>query len=197
MTTDGLLIPEFDEESHTYKVDGKPAPSVTQILHACGIGVNPFWTEEGREFGKAVHAAIHYHAEGDLDFDALDDTVKPRLDAYINFRTEMDFSPELVEQPLYSRAPRYAGTPDQVQLGRAVVDFKTGSIAPETALQLAAYDMLLPNPYIHERWAVHLKDDGTYSLKVFTKQNLQADFAVFQSALNIYNWGERNDNKHQ
>ena len=189
--TDGILIPEFDESTHTYKVRGKVTPGVTTVLHSCGIGVNSFWTEEGREFGKAVHLACRFHAEGDLDFEALDDLLKPRVDAYIRFCAEMNFTPDLIEKPLYREAPLYCGTIDQAQIGRAVIDLKCGAHGLEHALQLAAYAFMLPNPHLHERWAVHLMDTGKYSLRVFPKQELQSDFNVFQSALNTYNWRMR------
>lgn len=186
-----LLIPDFDEEAHAYTVDGQPVPGVTSILRSCGIGVNSFWTVEGREFGKAVHKAIHYHAEGDLDFDSLDERVKPRMEAYMKFCADMQFEPDLIEQPLYRRGPLYCGQIDQAQLDRAVIDFKNGPHAQEHALQLAAYAHLLLNPYRYDRWAVHLMDTGKYSLRVFPKTELQADYSVFQSALNIYSWKAR------
>jgi hypothetical protein len=186
-----LLIPEFDEENHCFHVLGKPAPGVTSILRSCGIGVNSFWTVEGREFGRAVHKAAHYHSEGDLDFDSLDDKVKPRIEAYIKFCADMQFKPDLIEQPLYRTNPVYCGIPDQVQLDRAVIDLKNGPHEPEHALQLAGYTFFLPNPHRYERWAVHLMDTGKYSLRVFPKQELQADYNVFCSALNIHNWRSR------
>ncbi len=186
-----LLVPEFDEVTHTYRVNGKPAPGVTTILRSCGIGVNSFWTEEGREFGKAIHLACRYQAEGDLDTSQIDDLIRPRLDAYVQFCDDMQFKPDLIEQPLYRERPLYCGTPDQVQLDRAVIDLKTGPPEDYHSLQLAAYAFLLSNPHIYERWAVHLLETGKYSLRVFPKQELMADWAVFQSCLNVANWKER------
>lgn len=189
-----LLIPEFDAEAHSFTVLGKPAPGVTTILRSCGIGVNSFWTQEGRELGQKTHKAIHYHAEGDLDCDSLDDAVKPRVEAYIRFCAEMQFKPDLIEQPLYRTNPVYCGIPDQVQFDRAVIDFKNGPHETWHSLQESAYCFLLPNPHIYERWAVHLKDDGKYFLRVFPKQELQSDYNVFLSALNIYSWKSRFEN---
>lgn len=187
-----LLIPEFDEETHKFMVHGVPAPSVTTIIRSC-MGANPFWTQEGRDFGRAVHKAIHYHAEGDLDFDSLDDTVKPRVEAYILLCAEMSFKPDLIEQPLYRTNPVYCGIPDQVQLGRCVIDAKCGAHEPEHALQLAAYAFMMPNPHLYERWAVHLMDTGKYSLHVFPKTELTADYNVFLSAINIHAWKARSN----
>jgi len=182
-----LYKPDFDEELHAFLVNGKPAPGVTSIINGC-LGVNPFWTKEGRESGKATHKAIHYYAEGDLDFDSLDDATKPRLEAYIRFCEEMQFKPDLIEQPLYHPKLLYCGIPDQVQEGRAIPDFKNGPHLPQHALQLAAYSHILPNPLLYERWGVHLKEDGKYDLKVYPKQQMTSDFNVFCSMLNVWNY---------
>lgn len=184
---EGLLIPEFQEEGHKYFIKGKPASGTTDILNSC-LGVNPFWTKEGRDAGKATHMAIHYYAEDDLDYSTLAEETKPRLDAYIKFCQEMNFKPNLIEQPLYSGKYFYCGTPDQVQLDFAVVDFKNGPHLRQHALQLASYAFMLPNPLLYERWGVHLREDGKYGIEVYKKQQLTSDFNVFLSCLNIVNW---------
>jgi hypothetical protein len=152
------------------------------------MGVNPFWTKEGREAGQATHKAIQYYAEGDLDYDSLDEATKPRLDAYVKFRQEMQFKPDLIEQPLYHPTYRYAGIPDAVQIGRVICDFKNGPHLPQHALQLAAYANLLPNPLRYERWTVQLLHTGKYKLEPYPKQEMTADFNVFLSMMNSYNW---------
>lgn len=180
-----LNIPEFDEEKHAFTVNGKSLPSVTGIINSC-LGTNPFWTKEGREAGRALHKAIHYYSEGDLDFDSLDESLKPRLEAYIRFCEEMQWKPTLLEQPLYHPKYQYCGIPDQVQEGRAVADFKAGAHIVSHKWQLVAYCFMLPNPLLYERWGVHLKDNGKYDIKVYPKQEATADFNVFCSMLNIY-----------
>ncbi len=188
---DNLLIPEFHEADHSYWVNGKPAPGVTTILRSCGIGANSFWTVEGREFGKAVHMACRYQAERDLDFDSLDDKVKPRVEAYRRFCDEMNWVADIIEKPLGGGSPLYCGTPDQVQIDRAIIDLKCGTSDHSHGLQLAAYTFLLSNPHRYERWAVHLLETGKYSLRVFPKQELISDINIFRSALNIYAWKAR------
>lgn len=187
---DGLLIPEFDPEKHAFMVNRKPAFGTTGIINSV-LGVNPFWTKEGREAGKATHKAIHYYAEGDLDFDSLDDATKPRLEAYIRFCEDMNWKPDLLEQPLAHKQYSYCGIPDQAQISRAVVDFKNGPHLPQHSLQLAAYAHMLPNPLLYERWGVHLKENGRYDLSDYKRQQLSNDFNVFLSMLNIRNWRER------
>ena len=185
-----IHIPEFDEAQHAYVIDGKPAPGVTSIISAC-LGVNPFWTKEGRESGRATHLAIHFYAQDDLDYDSLDEATKPRLDAYIKFCEDHQWKPDLIEQPLYHPTLRYCGTPDQGQLDRAVVDFKNGPHLPQHALQLAAYANMLPNPLQYERWGVQLLDIGKYKLEPYKKQTMTADFNTFNSMLNVWNWRKK------
>lgn len=189
-----ILTPEFIEESHAFCINGKPAPGVTSIINSC-IGVNPFWTKEGREAGKQLHEGVRltaqYMAEGDLDYDSLD----PHLQAYVKFCQDMQFEPDLSEHPLYHPILLYCGIPDQVQFDRVVVDFKKGPHLPQHALQLAAYAHMLPNPLRYERWTVQLLDTGKYKLELYPKQKMTADFNVFVSCLNISNWRERNGSR--
>ena len=197
MTEPKLLIPQFDPKEHRYEVAGQVVPSVTEILTAA-LGRNPFWTKEGRQFGTAVHTAIHYYTQGDLDYGSLHPRVKPRVDAYLKFCAEWQFRPDLVEQPLYMEQPLVCGTPDQVQFERAVVDFKCGPHLPEHALQLASYAHMLPNPLKYERLGVHLLDNGKYSLTPYRKQEAASDWNVFYwMAMKFYaetaieNWRKR------
>jgi hypothetical protein len=186
MIPDGLHVPEFDAENHVYKVNGVRLPSVTGIINAA-VGVNPFWTKEGRDAGTAMHAAIQYYAENDLDYESLAEETKPLLDSYIKFCEETQFTPDLIEQPIYHQTLMYCGMPDQVQMGRCVVDFKKGQHLPTHSLQLAAYSNMLPNPFIYERWTVQLMP-GRYKMAVYPKQEFAADLNVFMSCLNIHNW---------
>lgn len=185
-----LYIPSFDEAQHAYTISGRPAPSVTAIINAA-MGTNPFWTQEGREAGRATHAAIQYYAEGDLDMGTVDPSIMPRLEAYILFCAETGFAPDILEQPMYHPQWLYCGTPDQVQTGRAVVDFKNGPHLQQHSLQLAGYAHMLPNPLKYERWGVHLKANGKYDIKVYPKQEMANDFAVFLSCLTTYNWRQK------
>jgi hypothetical protein len=187
-----ILTPEFHPEDHSYWIDGKRVRwSVTGILSAA-FGGNPFWTADGREFGSALHRAIHYYEQRDLDFSSLDNRLKPRIGAYERFKADMQWNPDLIEQPLYRKSPLYAGTIDAAQLDRAVCDFKSGELLPIYALQLCFYAYMLPNPLMYERWSVRLKADGKYDLKTYGRQDMGADWNICQSILNVLNWRERN-----
>jgi hypothetical protein len=186
----GLHFPEFDPELHAFTVNGRPQPSVTQIINDC-LGVNPFWTKEGRDAGQATHKAIHYYAEGDLDFDSLAEETKPRLEAYVRFCEEHQWKPDLLEQPMYHPTLLYCGIPDQVQIDRAVLDLKNGPHMRQHSLQLSGYANFLPNPLRYERWTVQLLDTGKYKLEPYKKQEATADFNTFISMLNVYSWRAR------
>jgi hypothetical protein len=182
-----LSVPDFNEELHAFTVNGKSCPSVTGIINEC-LGVNPFWTKEGREAGKATHKAIHYYAEGDLDLDSLAEEIKPRLEAYIRFCEDHQWKADLIEQPLYHPKLLYCGIPDQVQFDRACIDFKNGPHMRQHSLQLAAYTNMLPNPLRYERWTIQLLETGKYKVEPYKKQTATADFNVFISMMNIHNW---------
>jgi hypothetical protein len=182
-----LHHPEFDEETHSYTILGRKYPSVTEVISAA-IGANPYWTEAGREAGRATHYAIRLYFEKDLDFSSLPEETKPRLEAYTRFVEDYTWRPNLVERPLYHPSLLYCGTPDSVEFERAVVDFKNGDHLPEHALQLAAYSNFLPNPLRYERWAIQLLSTGRYKLEPYKKQTASADFNVFLGCLNTFNW---------
>jgi hypothetical protein len=71
-TSDALV---FDEATHTYTLDGERLPSVTQILQRAGAidfsHIPPTILEAARERGTAVHKAVHYFNENDLDVDVF------------------------------------------------------------------------------------------------------------------------------
>ena len=178
-----ILIPEFDEATHTYSL----GPSVTQILDP--LKDSSHYTMEKREFGKAVHAAIHYYNENDLDWDTLGEAFKPRVEGWARFCQDTGFTPDLIEQPMASRHG-YCGKPDAVDLDLALADIKTGAPEPWHAIQTALYCSMLPNPYIN-RWGVYLNERGTYTLKQFPKTDYHSDLNVGLNCLAIHNWKAR------
>jgi hypothetical protein len=88
-TPDALV---FEELTHTYTLDGERLPSVTQILQRADAinfeHIPPTIRERALERGTAVHKAVHYYNEHDLDVDAFRETFPeyaPYLDAWIKF----------------------------------------------------------------------------------------------------------------
>lgn len=162
---------EFDEASHTYRVDGVELPSVTTVL--CDVGVIDYSHIPGPARaaallrGRMVHVATHYDDEGDLDETTVDPAIMPFVEAYRRFRADSGFRPELVERRGYNQTYRYAGTLDRtgwIGSARVLVDIKTNCAERWVALQLAAYAAMFDQPRTYQRVCVELHDDTTYAL---------------------------------
>lgn len=181
----------FNPESHSYTIDGQPAPSVTQILAAMGFVDSTWFTDYGRERGKLVHRIIHWHITGELDETTIDPALQGYFDAWLLFEKETGFVSTATEKPMGSVLHRFCGTPDHIGAlygYESVIDCKTGAIAPWVGIQLAGYEILYGKGPL-KRYALHLKEDGKYSLKAFTDRQ---DRNIFLSALACYQWQKNN-----
>lgn len=201
----------FDEASHTYTLDGKVVPSVTQIirpLEAEALASIPAGVLEWkRGLGHAVHLACQLDDEGDLDAFSIDDRILPYLMAWRAFRLDYGFKVTMNEQALGSRKYRFAGTVDRLGVltkpiglkrnytGPAIVDLKTRVTLPDAiGVQLAGYAKLvaeqgLTGPDMPPlRLAVRLCDDGQYSFRIYDDPE---DHACFQACLVQHHWMEK------
>jgi len=182
----------FDPISHIYRIDGVAVPSVTQILAAEGFINGDWFTEYARDRGSYVHQAIHLYEHDDLDEDGLDPVIRPYLDAWKAFRSDSGFVVSSSEKEMYSEQYRFAGTADIFgtfgDCSPSIIDFKTGAVAPWVGLQLAAYE-ILEGTRGRKRFALQLKDDGSYKLTEFKDRT---DRGIFLAALSIHNWKRNN-----
>jgi hypothetical protein len=207
----------FDGATHIYELDGVRVPSVTGILKDSGLidfaSIPPTFLERARERGSAVHAAIHYYNERDLDVAKFCEDFPQYagfLHAWMDFCSQRRFVPVLNEYRVASRRHRVAGTLDCLGLldGSAVLlDFKTGRPHDVAAnLQTAAYhalalewakDSLLigdgvddlhrflnQHPVIR-RYAVQLKRDGRFSVEAYTAATDYREFIALVEARRI------------
>ncbi|MEN6440510.1 MAG: hypothetical protein ABFD97_18200, partial [Syntrophobacter sp.] len=175
----------FDEATHTYRVNGRPIPSVTGILRAENFIDTAFFTDYGRERGKLAHLAIHLLDMGELDEESLDPVLSPFVEAWKRFRADTGVEIIESEQPIVDPLRRYAGTPDKIAMlyGKTtVLDVKTGTVSPWVRLQLCAY---CEAKGIYRRAAVQLNDDGTYKMHTYTDRQ---DFGVWNATLAVYWW---------
>lgn len=177
----------FEPVSHIYTLDGIVVPSVTGVLKASGLvnfdGIPPSILEAARTRGTAVHQAIHYYNEHDLDVLAFGREFPHYagyLQSWIRLMESGRLETVLCEHRVASRDYQLAGTIDWLGRfdGRAtLIDFATGD--PEDAakdLQTAAYlhlarewagepgqgalDAFLgAHPFV-KRFAVRLKKSG-------------------------------------
>jgi len=200
----------FDKETHRYELDGQVVPSVTGILKASGLidfsRIPPSILEDARERGAAVHAAIHFVNEKDLDVEGFRRDF-PKYAGYLNawlaFCEQRHFVAVLNEHRIASRHMRVAGTLDCLGLldGEAVlVDFKTGSPQDVAAnLQTAAYLMMAHEwakddaelaaffrlHLVVKRYAVRLKKDGTFAVESYTAPTDARQFKTLVEAQQI------------
>jgi hypothetical protein len=188
----------FDEASHTYRVDGKRVPSVTQLLAPLvDYSMVPRDVlERAQQLGTAVHKATELYDLDDLDDDGLSDELRPYLDAWKKFRAETGFEPITVERKLVHPVLRYAGTSDRTGLVRqrvAVIDLKKMFVlGPHIGPQLAAYQELHRRDRLEvvDRYALGLRPDGNYRLQPYTDP---LDWQCFLSHLTIHNWKQKHE----
>ena len=156
----------FDESKHEYRINGRPVPSVTQVLKEAGLIDSTFFTPEAALRGQHVHTACALWDKGELDTCALDPVLVPYLEAWQKFRKESGVTPTIIEEPFCSLEHGFAGTIDRAWLdGKhfVVCDIKSGPLPDWLPLQLAGYSILI-NAF--SGMGVELRDNGSYSVKV-------------------------------
>jgi hypothetical protein len=190
----------FDAERHLYLVQGKPVPSVTQVLHSAGLSadysmVAPEVLDRKRIIGEYVHKATQYLDEGCLDLESVDPEIHGYLAAYENFIRESGFRAHLNEHRLVGRVNGMlcGGTIDRTGAiaGKLwIIDLKCiERLYPAFAIQTAGYELLLPKPVIppfkYARAILQLRRDRSYKLTAYSDV---ADFDVFRAALVVTAW---------
>jgi hypothetical protein len=192
----------FDEETHTYRLDGQVVPSVTQVIRPLFASAQPFWKEEHRERGQKVHEATFLYDHDNLAPEAITDDIVGYVDAYRRFREESKWRVIFAESRVYSQRYRFAGTADRLFLAPGIppeyvlVDIKTSrTVSKATALQLAAYDIAATETAnegvrIAAHYALHLSPDGKYRLVRF--DDMAEARQAFLAALTLHNWRAKN-----
>lgn len=176
----------FDAAAHAYRWNGHPVPSVTQVLSL--VSNTQWFTEEHAWRGSAVHLACEYDDRGELDESTVDTEHLGYLAAWRKFRADSGFVPDLIEHQVYGKQG-YAGTIDRignVSAGKLILDLKTGTPSPATALQTAAYLACLESPLAYGRVAVRLFPDGRYTTVHYGQSHYHRDLARFFSCLSVW-----------
>ena len=156
---------DYDDDAHSYKVDGVKIPSVTRLIDSCfpknltnwavTVGEEEYHRilDEALDIGNQTHKWIEYyinnpHAWNITDGMRLKNDLRSKetLDSVKAFiRWEKEFKPQWLdaERKVYCDRFKYAGTVDAVAKinGRVcVIDFKTSKkIYKPYHLQVAAY----------------------------------------------------------
>ena len=181
---------EFNEETHQYKWDSNPVPSVTQVIRSAAFVDTSFYTEDGRERGTYVHRAVELWNQGRLDMDTVDDEIFGYLEGWQKYISDFGMQPVETEKRVYNETYRYAGTLDYIGISesgrRYLIDIKTGGANKTHAMQLAAYRECVDNiDYVR---TVYLSADGKYKAPTV---KLTDEWQVFVCALTCFNWKGR------
>lgn len=188
----------FHPVSHTYTLDGRRVPSVTQVLKPlhCLDHIPPAVLERKARLGTAVHRACELHLLGTLDESTVSPEVAPYFMQFLRFLDESGFEPALTERQVVSRRYGYAGTLDlwgYLNGRTALPDIKTTfAVAPICGLQTAAYAYALEEETgleTEDRFVLRLTPE-TYRLELMSDPQ---DLNVFLSQLNVFKWMQAHD----
>lgn len=183
----------FDQEAHAYTLDGRPVPSVTQVLAQLEdySGIPTQVLERKARLGTAVHKACELHLADELDEGSLHPDVAPYLDQFRSWLSASRFEPVLSERKVFSKRFQFAGTLDlfgTMQSRRVLIDIKTAcNVMPTFGPQTAAYASALEE-------CEHLKTEDRFVLMLTPKRfelvpmKNPADLNVFYAALTIQQW---------
>jgi hypothetical protein len=179
----------FDPSTHCYRFHGRRLISVTQAIQAAGLIRSEWYTEAARQRGRAVHLAVHFDAERDLDEGSVTPLIRPYLEAARSFKRETGFRTELTEARVWAIDLGYAGTLDHLGVigskQRVLVDWKTGSVPEWARLQTAGYANGFPNGAGFLRYAVELKPEGAYKITSFEPQEFRRDLTDFLACVRV------------
>lgn len=187
----------FDEATHTYTLDKKVIPSVTQILSIANnfSFVDKELLQRASKFGTAVHKATELYDEGELNEETLDLALVSYLEGWQKFLSDTKFKVLESETRVYSEQG-YAGTFDRLGMlsnKLTLLDIKTSTtVTRSTSLQLAAYAQAwkeMHNEQIEQLISVQLKPCN-YSIQIYSDPT---DFLTFRNFLAVYQWSHKND----
>lgn len=187
---------EFQHSDHTYKLNGRRVPSVTQVLDHLNdwSGIPAIDLECKRQLGTDVHLACHLLARGCLDWATLDAQVRPYVMAAQSFLDETPGVTLASEQVVGSALLGVAGTLDLLREIRGTpyfIDWKISELLPKSVgPQLAAYELLFDHTFRLGRGRRRCKrlcvrlGMGTYRVEVL--DDYRRDWSTFASCLNVF-----------
>ena len=183
---------EFDEKTHTYKLNGLVIPSVTTLMKVLSDaeydGVRDGVLENAANRGTAVHNAIENYIN--FGIEDISEELKPYFLAFLRFLSDKQPNILATEKKVYHRFLRYAGTVDficEIDGKVYLIDFKTTAVLMKmlTEVQLEAYKKALESHgiKIDAKAVLHLRKDGTY--RFVPQENDSECWGVFGSLITI------------
>jgi hypothetical protein len=184
----GLVL---DDETHTYRWEGREVPGVTRVLGDAKIldysGIPQHILDRAAERGKAAHLALEYLDAGTLDRATLDSELEPYVHAYEAFCIDSGFMCWSAEKCRYNKQRGYAGRFDRTgTFGRdaAIVDFKTGVFQEGHLVQIAGgYGNMFPQPRRFRHIALQLFPTGKYRVHEASPAKFEYYSSIFFCAL--------------
>lgn len=199
----------FDEATHTYTVDGKVIPSVTQVLQRAGLidlsMITAATLERARQEGKAIHRMVEAECKGE-NYRKLPEWLIPYQRAWHAFVEWSGFELWASEERLHNERYGFAGTTDLIGIPHkfksplpAVIDIKRSLTAgPSINMQLSAYAETWNLKYgkdhaliVRRRYGLQLlKNDSATPYKCLPFEDPR-DFGDFLTCLNYVRMRER------
>lgn len=183
---------EINRREHTYRIDGRRVPSVTEIINSVlpydyGPGIGEWHMARG----TATHHGCQLLDEGRLDWNSVDPEIKPRIRAWEKFRRDWPAEMVACEQPLAHAKCGYAGTLDRLfeRAGEQVICDLKNSVSPQVRLQLAGYSLAWTangGRVIGKAVAVELSKNGGYKCHWMSKQELRRAEQQWLALLTVY-----------
>ena len=183
----------FDEESHVYRLDGIPIPSVSEVIEPLSQakykGISRATLNAAAEKGTAVHNAIENWIKFSID-DCPPEHAK-YFEAYLDW--EKANQPEVIgsEIRLFHPLFRYGGTADLLAIINqqvVLVDFKTTAAISDLTcpVQLEAYAQALAAHGVktERKLILQLKKDGRYTVREYPTPDAKS-WRVFTSLKTI------------
>lgn len=185
----------FDGASHRYKLDGRPVPSVTEVISSLlpGWQADPWYLNRG----ACLHHGCALHDKSVLDWSSVSPEIAGRVRAWQRFRDEFPAETLMIETPLASRRYLFAGTPDRLfqRDGYLFVCDLKSSLESQVDLQLGAYSLLVEEETRikpKKAVAVELRDDETYRCRWLDQHQLRRAEQVFLACLSVVGWARHN-----
>jgi len=197
----------FDPLAHVYTLDGERLPSVTGLLKHGGLidfsRIPLHVLAAAQHRGTAVHQAIAFYNENDLDVDDFCQRFPDfagYLRAWITFCEQRHFLPLVNEYRVVSRRHRVAGTLDTLGImdGHAVLlDYATGrpedvcknlqtaayyGLALETSMEDRTLEKFFNSYPVVTRAAVALHRDGTFTVEAYREPTDYREFLALAAA---------------
>ncbi|MCD8294908.1 MAG: Dna2/Cas4 domain-containing protein [Clostridia bacterium] len=190
---------EFEERTHTYRLDGFELPSVTTIMkplsQANYKGISEFTLNQAADKGTIVHGSIEeFILYGMID---VPEEYKGYLDAFMDWYELRKPTPLIIEHQTCHKIFRYAGTVDNVSEINGVktlIDYKTtyNTSSNTWGIQLEAYAKCLEQEGINigRKMVLHLAKTGKWKEIEYPVPDAES-WRVFTSLKCIYDYMQK------